>query len=73
MATYWYCVKHSSVEQGEDICPPIDRLGPFDSQEAAEQALEKAEQRNREWDEDPDWKDVQGGPATGGVSWTGQG
>ena len=73
MAKYWYCVKHSRVEQGEDICPPIDRLGPYDSREAAEHALEQAEQRNQEWDEDPSWKDVEGGPGTGGVSWTGQG
>ena len=56
MATYWYCVKHHAVE-GADGCPPIDRLGPFDSEEEASHALEKAEQRNREWDDDPNWGD----------------
>ena len=45
------------VEQGEDMCPPIDRLGPFGSREEAERALEKAEERNEDWDNDPKWND----------------
>ncbi len=53
---YWYCVKHHSVE-GPEGCPIIDRLGPFDTREEAEQALAKAEQRNEEWDNDPAWND----------------
>ena len=48
---------HQRVESGGDICPPIDRLGPFDTEEEASHALEKAEQRNEEWDNDPDWND----------------
>ena len=47
---YWFCVKHKRVEQGEDMCPPIDRLGPYASQAEAERALEKAAERNEEWD-----------------------
>ena len=39
---FWYCVKHSRVESGEDICPPIDRLGPYATHEEAERALAKA-------------------------------
>lgn len=58
MSSFWYCVKHKSVESGEDICPPIDRLGPYDSREEAEHALEKASQRNEEWDNDPNWNDA---------------
>jgi hypothetical protein len=50
MSGYWFCVKHHAVEQGEDMCPPIDRLGPFDTAAEAEQALELAERRNQEWD-----------------------
>jgi hypothetical protein len=50
-------VKHHTVEQGEDMCPPIDRLGPFGTREEAEHALEKADQRNEEWDTDPNWND----------------
>ena len=57
METYWYCVKHETVEQGEDVCPPIDRLGPFDTHDEAAHALEKAAQRNEEWDSDPNWND----------------
>jgi hypothetical protein len=53
---FWYCVKHHAVE-GADGCAPIDRLGPFATEEEASHALEKAEQRNREWDEDPRWND----------------
>ncbi len=58
MSSFWYCVKHKSVESGEDICPPIDRLGPFDTHEEAEHALERASQRNEEWDNDPNWNDA---------------
>ena len=57
MASYWFCVKHHTVESGPDMCPPIDRLGPFAPQEEAAQALEKAQERNDEWDNDPNWND----------------
>lgn len=56
MAKFWFCVKHHAVE-GSDGCGPIDRLGPFDSEDEASHALEKAEQRNQEWDNDPKWND----------------
>jgi hypothetical protein len=57
MTDYWYCVKHHRVEHGADMCPPIDRLGPYATSEEAEHALEKAEQRNEDWDNDPKWND----------------
>ena len=53
---YWYCVKHHAVEE-PDGCAPIDRLGPYATREEAERALEKAEQRNEDWDNDPNWND----------------
>jgi hypothetical protein len=56
MSNYWFCVKHHAVE-GTKGCPNKDRLGPYDSREDAEHALEKAEQRNQEWDNDPAWND----------------
>ena len=31
MDKYWFCVKHHAVE-GPDGCPPIDRLGPYDTE-----------------------------------------
>jgi hypothetical protein len=54
MSDFWFCVKHQRVEQGEDLCPPIDRLGPYATRGEAENALAKADERNREWDAD-DW------------------
>ena len=58
MAAYWFCVKHHRVEQTPgDVCPPIDRLGPYDSEADAARALEKARERNEEWDNDPEWSD----------------
>ncbi|HEY1621186.1 MAG TPA: hypothetical protein VGG25_26415 [Streptosporangiaceae bacterium] len=47
---HWYfCLKHNTVE-GDDGCPGKDRLGPYDSREAAANALQKVKERNREWD-----------------------
>ena len=59
MSSYWFCVKHHRVEQGPDMCPPIDRLGPYDTEEQAAHALEKAAERNEAWDNDPNWNDTQ--------------
>lgn len=50
-------MRHHRVEDEGNICPPIDRLGPYDTREEAERALETAEQRNEDWDNDPDWND----------------
>jgi hypothetical protein len=54
MSDFWFCVKHHAVEQGPDLCPPIDRLGPYPTREEAEHALETAERRNQEWDAQDD-------------------
>lgn len=56
MAKYWYCVKHHRVEH-DDVCPPIDRLGPFATEDEANHALQKAQERNEAWDNDPNWSD----------------
>ena len=53
---YWYCLNHHTVE-GADGCPSADRLGPYPSEKEAARALEKVEERNREWDNDPAWND----------------
>jgi hypothetical protein len=45
---WFYCVKHSKVEEGPE-CPAKDRLGPYSSREEAGRALERAEERNEEW------------------------
>jgi hypothetical protein len=64
MDRYWFCVKHHRVEgPGGEVCPPIDRLGPYDTEDEAAKALEKAKQRNDDWDNDPEWNDEPGSDA----------
>lgn len=53
---YWYCIKHHRVE-GEEGCPNRDRLGPYPTRQEAAAALEKVEQRNEAWENDPAWND----------------
>jgi hypothetical protein len=61
MAKYWFCVKHHRVEGPDgDICPPIDRLGPYETEADAARALERARERNEEWDNDTNWSDDPG-------------
>ena len=57
MTERWYfCLRHHAVE-GEEGCPGRDRLGPYDSETKAANALEQVQQRNEEWDNDPKWND----------------
>ena len=37
--------------------PQRDRLGPYASAAEASQALQRVEERNESWDNDPDWND----------------
>lgn len=53
---YWFCLTHHAVEPREG-CKNADRLGPYSSQAEASRALEKVEERNEEWDNDPAWND----------------
>lgn len=46
---WWYCVRHQTVEQGAG-CPAKDRLGPYPTREAAENALDTVRKRNEDWD-----------------------
>ena len=54
---YWYCLKHHTVEPREG-CKNADRLGPYPTREDATRALEKVQQRNEAWENDPDWNDT---------------
>ena len=51
---YWYCLKHHAVEPREGS-KNADRLGPYPAE--ASRALEKVEERNEEWENDPAWND----------------
>ena len=53
---WWYCLKHQTVESS-DACANAERLGPYTSQEEAQNALATAAQRTEDWDNDPRWKD----------------
>jgi hypothetical protein len=61
---YWFCLTHHTVE-GRDGCKNADRLGPYGSSEEASRALEKVQERNEAWDNDPDWNDNGSGSGDG--------
>jgi hypothetical protein len=46
---WFYCLKHKRVEQGPG-CPDRDRMGPYDSENEATHALQRAKERNEEWE-----------------------
>ena len=54
MSEWYYCLDHHTVE-GEEGCKASQRLGPYPSEAEAARALEKVQERNAEWDSDPDW------------------
>ena len=54
---FWFCLKHHEVEGAYGGCDNKDRLGPYATAADATRALEKVEERNEEWDNDPRWKD----------------
>jgi hypothetical protein len=55
-AQFWFCLKHHKVE-GRDGCKNSDRLGPYATEQEAARALDKVEERNEDWDNDPKWND----------------
>jgi len=53
---FWYCLNHHRVEPA-DGCANSSRLGPYATEAEAERALEKVQERNEAWDNDPNWND----------------
>lgn len=52
-ASAWYwCVRHNRAEDGANACRADDRLGPYESKEAAENWRTLVEARNDQWDEE---------------------
>lgn len=49
--SFWYNLKTGEVEFGFES-PSVDRVGPFDSQEAAQNALETLRANSEKWDAD---------------------
>jgi hypothetical protein len=56
--TFYWCLTHRRVEQGSTTtCPPDDRMGPYDSEDAATRWRERVDARNERWDkEDEAWE-----------------
>ena len=50
---FYYCLRHHKVE-GPVGCRAQDRLGPYDTREEAENALQKVKERNAAWDRNDD-------------------
>jgi hypothetical protein len=47
---WWFCLRHMRVEPDQG-CPNKDRMGPYSSEAEAAGALQRAEDRNKAWDE----------------------
>ena len=56
---YWWCLLHQRVETDDEAGGALDRLGPYESREAASAALESARARTAAQDArdkaDDDW------------------
>ncbi len=59
---WYYCLVHHTVEPAEG-CKAIERLGPYPTREDAEHALQLAQERNEQWDNDPRFHDDEDGDA----------
>ncbi|MDA9790969.1 hypothetical protein N9B81_00925 [bacterium] len=51
--SWYFCLEHQQVEP-EDGCANAERLGPYETEDAARHALERAAERNAAFDEDDD-------------------
>lgn len=53
---WYFCLDHRRVEP-EVGCRDEVRLGPYPTRQAAAAALDKVEQRNLDWENDPAWSE----------------
>jgi hypothetical protein len=55
--TYWYCLDHHRAELFED-CNSKNRMGPYNTRDEAEHALQTLHEREEKYDaEDAEWDD----------------
>jgi hypothetical protein len=53
---WWWCLKHQRAEHEPDV-RDAERMGPYESKEAAEHWKERLDARNDEWEkEDERWE-----------------
>ncbi|GIL29964.1 hypothetical protein [Actinocatenispora comari] len=54
---FYWCLRHQRVEDDATKCPARFLLGPFETRQAAADALQQVHERNDEWDaEDARWR-----------------
>ena len=57
---WWWCLRHGRVEQDPDVRAD-ERLGPYESAEAAAAWRERNEARDKRWDDDDQrWREGRG-------------
>ena len=55
-STFWFCLDHHAVEPFAG-CGSRNRIGPFDTEDAAANALQTIAERERRYDkEDSEWE-----------------
>src|SRR4051794_32524754 len=54
---WWFDLKTHQVVPDNNDTKVTDRLGPYKTREEAQRALERVEERNEEYDNDPRWND----------------
>jgi uncharacterized protein YfcZ (UPF0381/DUF406 family) len=50
---WWYDLNTKTVLTDDNDTKVTDRLGPYETREEAERAMERVEERNEAWDNDP--------------------
>jgi len=54
---WWFDLKTKTAVQDRKAGKASERLGPYPTREEAERALEKVQERNEAYDNDPRWND----------------
>ena len=54
---WWFDLKTKTPVQDSNAGKATERLGPYATREEAERAMEKVEERNEAYDNDPRWND----------------
>ncbi|HEX7275952.1 MAG TPA: hypothetical protein VF244_01125 [Acidimicrobiales bacterium] len=55
--SWYWCLNHQRAEGSDTHCPPDDRLGPYESEDAARHWKDRVEARNDTWEaEDKAWE-----------------
>jgi hypothetical protein len=57
---FYWCLTHGRVEEGQ-VCKATNRMGPYETPEAARRWRERHEQRSDSWEEDDERWEGEGG------------